>query len=37
MRWYLVTFPSDNDDRLYEVLSNALIRRTVFMFLLQVQ
>jgi len=30
MRWYLVTFPSDNDDRLYEVLSNALIRRTVF-------
>ncbi len=26
----MTTFPSDNDDRLYEILSNALIRRTVF-------
>lgn len=26
----MATFPSDNDDRIYEALSNALIRRTVF-------
>lgn len=26
----MVAFPSDNDDRIYEALSNALIRRTVF-------
>ena len=26
----MITFPSDHDDRLYEVLSNVLVRRTVF-------
>lgn len=26
----MTTFPSDNDDRTYEALSNALVRRTVF-------
>jgi len=26
----MATFPSDNDDRIYEAVSNALVRRTVF-------